>query len=92
MTTRYSSLRELTAQADKIAAVLKAAERGEKIDVLFAEKIEAARKQAEFKVGIVMDDRLVKIEISWATIGSMTETGLAKWILDLMRGARGTAH
>lgn len=38
MTTAQSPLRVLKAQADRIAATLKAAERGEKIDVLFAKK------------------------------------------------------
>ncbi len=57
MTTSHSPLSQLKAQADKIAATLKAAERGEQIDVRFAEKIEAARSKDSFKVGIVMDSK-----------------------------------
>ena len=49
MTTARSPLSQLKAQAAKIAATLKAAERGEKIDVRFAEKIEAARAKETFK-------------------------------------------
>jgi ABC-type hemin transport system substrate-binding protein len=68
MTTRHSPLNALKAQADKIAAMLKAAERGEKIDTRFAEKIAAARDKDAFKIGIVMDDKIITIEMPWATI------------------------
>lgn len=88
MTTAHSPLRVLKAQADKIAATLKAAERGEKIDVLFAEKIEAARHKANFKAGIVMDDKIITIEIPWETIRNTSEVGLAEYILNQMREAR----
>jgi hypothetical protein len=92
MTTARSPLRILKAQADKIAATLKAAERGEKIDVRFAEKIEAARGKDAFTVGIMMDDKLIKIEMPWATIRSTSEVGLAEYILRQMRGARDTVQ
>lgn len=87
MTTKHSPLSALKAQADKIAATLKAAERGEKIDVRFAEKIAAARDKESFKVGIVMDDQVIIIEMPWATIRSTSEVGLAEYILKQMRGA-----
>ena len=88
MTTKHSPLRTLKAQANKIAATLKAAERGEEIDVRFAERIEAARGQKTFKVGIVMDDKIITINMPWATINSTSETGLAEYILKHMREAR----
>lgn len=88
MTTARSPLSQLKAQADKIAATLKAAERGEKIDVRFAEKIEAARAKETFKAGIVMDDKIITIEMPWTTIRSANETGLAEYILNQMREAR----
>jgi hypothetical protein len=88
MTTAHSPLRALKAQADKIAALLKAAERGEKIDVRFAEKIEAARKGDSFKVGIVMDDKVITIRMPWEMIRSTSEVGLAEYILRQMREAR----
>lgn len=88
MTTKNSPLRVLKAQADKIAAIIKAAERGEKIDVRFAEKIEAAREKDSFKVGIVMDDKVITIEMPWAIIRSTSEVGLAEYILNQMREAR----
>jgi hypothetical protein len=93
MTTSLSPLRVLKAQADKIAALVKAAERGEKIEGQFAEKIEAARRlKATFKVGVVMDDKLISIEMPWATISSTSEVGLAEYILKQMRGARDPVH
>lgn len=92
MTTAHSPLSQLKAQADKIAATLKAAERGEKIDVHFAEKVEAARSKDSFKVGIVMDDKIITIEMPWATIRGANETGLAEYILNQMREARDTVQ
>ena len=92
MTTSHSPLSQLKAQADKIAATLKAAERGEQIDVRFAEKIEAARSKDSFKVGIVMDDKVITIEMPWATIRGTNEVGLAEYILNQMREARDTVQ
>lgn len=87
MTTARSPLSQLKAQADKIAATLKAAERGEKIDVRFAEKIEASRAKETFKAAIVMDDKIIVIEMPWTTIRGANETGLAEHILNQMREA-----
>ena len=93
MTTSRSPLRVLKVQADKIAATIKAAERGEKIaDVRFAEKIEAARSKESFKTGIVMDDKLITIEMTWALIRATSEAGLSEYILKQMRGARDTVQ
>jgi hypothetical protein len=88
VTTRHSPLSQLKAQADKIAATLKGAERGEKIDIRFAEKIEAARAKDCFKVGIVMDDKVIMIEMPWATIRETSEAGLSEYIVRQMREAR----
>lgn len=92
MTTKHSPLSALKAQADKIAATLKAAERGEKIDVRFAEKIEAARKTDKFTAGILMDDKLVKLEMPWTIIRETSEVALAEYILRQMRETRETAQ
>jgi hypothetical protein len=88
MTTKHSPLSALKAQADKIAATLKAAERGDKIDARFAEKIEAARGKENFKVGIVMDDKVIVIEMPWATIRGTDEAGLAEWVIKQMQETR----
>ncbi len=88
MTTKDSPLHALKAQADRIAATLKAAERGEPFDVRFAEKIDAARGKTSIKVGIVMDDKVVTIDMPWAMIRSTSEVGIAEYILRQMREAR----
>lgn len=88
MTTRHSPLRVLKAQADLISAMIKAAERGEKIEAKFAERIEAARAKDSLKVGIVMDDKVISIEMPWATIRSTSTSGISEYIMDRMREIR----
>lgn len=92
MTTKHSPLSALKKQADKIAEMLKRAERGEKIDVRFSEKIDAARGNDVFKVGIVMDDKIIMIDMPWATIRSASEAGLSEYIVRQMREARDTVQ
>lgn len=92
MTTKHSPLSALRAQADKIAATLKAAERGDRIDVRFAAKIDAARAQPTFKVGIVMDDKVITLDMPWTTIRSTDERGLAAYILAQMQEVRDAIH
>ena len=84
MTTKHSSPRRVTAEADKIAAMLKAAERGEFPDIRFAEKIAAARLNPAIKVGIVMDDKVLTPEIPWQTIRELSEADLSRWIVGQM--------
>lgn len=88
MTTRHTPKRILKAQAEKVAATLKSAERGEPIDARFAEKIKAARQSDRFKVGIVMDDKVITIEMPWTVIRETTEASLTQYILDQMREKR----
>jgi hypothetical protein len=88
MTTKHSPLSALKAQSDKIAATLKAAERGEKIDARFAEKIAEARNKESFKVGIVMDDKVITIDMPWALIRASSEVGLSEYVLKQMRETR----
>jgi len=88
MTTRSSPLRVLKAQADKVAATLKAFERGEPVEARFAAQIQAARSRERFKLGIVMDDKVITIDLPWATINSTGEVGLSEYILKLMREQR----
>jgi hypothetical protein len=88
MTTKHSPIHVLKAQADNIAAIIKKAECGEKIDARFAEKIAAARLTDSFKVGVVMDDKVITLELPWTTIRATTQAGLAEFILGQMREAR----
>jgi len=88
MTIKHSPLRKLKAQADKIAAVLKAAERGEKVESVFAAKIAEARQKPSFKAGIVMDDKIITIELPWTTVAATTEGELSEFIVRQMRELR----
>lgn len=92
MTTKRSPLSKLKAQANNIAKMLKAFERVEKIDFRFADKLEAARGNDVIKFAVVMDDKIIKIDMPWATIRETSEVGIAAWILDQMREARQTAN
>lgn len=92
MTTKNSPLAALQSQANYIANMLKRAERGEKIDTRFAEKIEAARKTPVFKVGIVMDDKVITIEIAWQIIKDTEESALSEYILKQMRESGDTVQ
>lgn len=83
MTTKHSPLSALKAQADKIAARLKVAGR-----VGFIEEIDPARAKESFKVGIVMDDKIITIDMPWTTIRATSEAALSEYILKQMREAR----
>ncbi|WP_439399115.1 hypothetical protein ACRQ5Q_17065 [Bradyrhizobium sp. PMVTL-01] len=92
MTTSQSPLRVLKAQADNIARIVKAVERGENPLDDRGGKIAAARNRDTVKFGVVMDDKLIMIDMAWATIREMSEVGIAEYILKYMRGARETQH
>lgn len=84
MTTAHSPLRQLRAQARLVAAKLKAAERG---DIVFKE---GARERPCATFSIAMDDKILRIEMPWATIRATSEDGIAEYILRYMRGQRET--
>jgi len=88
MTTKHSPLSALKAQADKIATTLKAAERGHKVDARFAEKINAARANPSLKVGIVMDDKVITIDLPWSVIRTTSLAELSEYIVKQMRETR----
>lgn len=92
MTTSRSPLRVLKAQADTIAKTIKAVERGENPVEDRGGKIAAARNKPGFKVGVVMDDKVLIVDMSWTTISETSEVGLAEFILKHMRDSRETAH
>jgi hypothetical protein len=68
--------------------MIMAAERGEPVSFDFAQKIAAARKTDVFIVGIVMDDKTIRIELPWSLIRSTGEVGLSAYILKQMREIR----
>lgn len=91
MTTARSPRRVLKMQADKIAHQLKAAADGEPIAHDPAGKIAAALATQSITFAVVMDDKILKIEMAWATIRETTEAGIAEFILDQMAEARDPA-
>lgn len=92
MTTKHSPLSALEAQAGAIAATLKAAECGEKVDVRFADKIKAARTNESFKVGIVMDDKVITLEMPWTLIRVTNQAALSAYIVRQMQEASDAAN
>lgn len=90
MTTARSPLSRLKKQADRIAMALKAAERGETIANDPGGKIAAARAGDSIKFVVAMDDKLLSIEMTWATIRATSEAGLSEYIVGHMRESRET--
>lgn len=88
MTTKHSPLRVLRAQADRIADLICTTERGEPVNVQFAEKLAAARDKESVKVAIAMDDKIISLDLHWSVIRSTGRVGLAQYILDQMRETR----
>jgi len=96
VTTKHSPLSTLKAQSDRAAAMLKAFERGDSldspalrgVDAHMLARIGAARLHGEFSLGIVMDDKFIKVTLPWPTIASSGEVALSEFILKLMREER----
>lgn len=83
MTTKDSPYAALKEQADRIAATLKNPR---------TPQMAAARMKPAFKVGIVMDDKVITLEMPWTLIDSTTQPALAEYIVNQMREANHVAH
>jgi hypothetical protein len=70
-----------------MAMLLKKAERGEHIPGDNG-KLAAARDKDSVKFAVVMDDKIISIDMLWATISTTSEHGIAEYILKHMRDAR----
>jgi len=93
MTTAQSSPVILRAQADRMAEVLKAAERREVIRRLpYIQRLVDARDKPTVTFAVAMDDKILKIEMAWETIRDTTKEGLAEFILGKMREDRHAGH
>lgn len=88
MTTAHSPLRALKAQADRIAKLVKAISRGENPTEDRGGKLAAARNRNSVKFAVVMDDKVLTIDMTWVTIRETSEVGIAEFILNHMREAR----
>jgi hypothetical protein len=81
MTTASTPVAALKRQADQIAAMLKKCECGE----INGPKIEAARQTPSLKFGVIMDDKLVSIDMPWTVIRENGEVALSAYVLEQMR-------
>lgn len=85
MTTKNSPEGQVRAQAVNIAKTLKAVSRGEKVTNDPAGKIASALSKPSITFGIVMDDKVLKVEMPWSTIRETDEHGIVEWIVGQMR-------
>lgn len=88
MSTSSSPAWKLKAEADKMARMLKSAELGEKLPNDPAGKMAAARKTDRIKFALVMDDKILTIEMTWARIKEMREREISEFIVGHMRGGQ----
>jgi hypothetical protein len=72
-------------QAERIAAALKKAERGEPIGFDPGGKIRAARDRPSIIFGVVTDDRILSIEMTWTQIHDMSEEAISEYVVKQMR-------
>lgn len=86
MTTAHSPPAALRDQADKIAKTLKAIERG---DVVPDPNKPDPKRIATVTFGVMMDDKIIKIEMAWATIREMDERFLSDFIMRQMQKKAG---
>ncbi len=84
MTTSASPLAKLKAQADQIATRLKGMVSAD--PATLPDKVRAALDKPAIKFGIVMDDKIITVEMPWATIRETDEAGISAWIVEHMRG------
>lgn len=85
MTTSKSPPDVIRAQAHRIAETLKKVADGGIINVSDPNgKLKASLEKGVVDFGIVMDDKIVKIEIPWETVRVHTQQSLCDWIFRLM--------
>jgi hypothetical protein len=96
MTTSQSPLRVLKAQASLAAKNLKRMANGEPVKA--SEVCDPWRtggpslKRPTIKFAVVMDDKIVAIEMPWSMIRETGEVALAEYILRYMRDTREATH
>lgn len=88
MTTSQSPRSAIKAQSDMIAKLLKAVERGEHPIEDVGGKIAASLASGKVKVGIVMDDKVVTMDMPWPTVKVTSEVALSDMIGRYMRGEK----
>lgn len=92
MTTGESPMWQLRAQAEEMAARLKAMERGDPAVMDAAGRVAAARERPSITFAVVMDDKTLKVEMTWVAIRDLSEAAIAEFILKQMRNKRANSH
>lgn len=82
MTTAQSPVSKLKAQADAIAKRLKQVVRGE---------LPSFPKKDRIKFGVVMDDKLITVDMAWDTICQSDEAAISEMILREMQERKADA-
>lgn len=90
MTTARSPYRVLRDQANRIAELLKAIERGDPAALAtgMGKKIADARTKPTVKFAIAMDDKAITVEYPWSIIHDYSEREISDYILQLMQEAK----
>lgn len=93
MTTADSPLGRLREQADRIAKTLQQIERGDVVDGARdpGGRIATSRARPTVIFGIAMDDKIVKIELSWSRIRETEHRFLSDFIVQQMQRQAGKA-
>lgn len=92
MSTKNSPPHKLRAEANKIAKILTDAARGKFVNSQMRREYEAAKAKGTFRAGIVMDDKIITIDIPTADLPNYTRKGLAEYIFNQMAETQNTAH
>lgn len=87
MTTSRSPLRAIKQQADRVARVLKAADRGEYAGV-DGEKMRASEARGFVRFALVMDDKTLVVEMAWAAIREASESAISAYLVKCMKEQR----
>lgn len=74
----------LRIQAEEIASILKKTENGE----VFSE----SRKHPSITFAVVLNDKILKIEMTWKIIRETSQTGIAEFILNHMNESQETVQ
>ena len=85
MTSKNSPRWKLEQQAGGIASILKKAERGGPVGVLWAGGLRLARTRPTFKADIIMDDKTIILELTWTLIKETEEKALVEYIINQMQ-------
>lgn len=92
MTTSRSPIEDLRRQAETTAKILKLASTGARMPNDRGGRIAAAQASDRITFAVVMDDKVLQVEMLWSVIRASDEAAIAELILDAMRGEHRTVQ